>query len=159
MDYWVDVNGQNAIWWYESSGFSYWIIEDIQYLGTLTAAIASISNTLEKKCPNNDVWNWMYGDLATNSFVATNYVYLKCANDDDFCTSENPCGVDQGDCDVHDDCQDGLVCGSSNCPNYLGYSPNFDCCHCKLSNTLLCLKCNASVALHSILHCGGHFIP
>ena len=49
--------------------------------------------------------------------------------DENFCTSENQCGVDEGDCDTHDECQDGLRCGSNNCPDSLGFHYEFDCCY------------------------------
>ena len=32
--------------------------------------------------------------------------------DEDFCSLDNPCGSDEGDCDSNDECQDGLYCGS-----------------------------------------------
>merc|ERR1712077_24965 len=98
----------------------------------------SSSNTLEKKCPNNEgyVWDWKYdhdpdasSGFTDTNFTDTNDIYIKCANEDDFCTSENPCGTDQGDCDTHDECQDGLFCGSNNCPDYLGFHSEFDCCY------------------------------
>ena len=58
--------------------------------------------------------------------------------EDDFCTVENPCGVNQGDCDSNDACLDGLICGLNNCPASLGYDSEFDCCFsgCKSSNFL-----------------------
>ena len=89
-------------------------------LGYLTDVdIYSTSYTLEKKCPNNEgyVWNWNFWD--GYSFILTNDVYIKRSNEDDFCISENPCGTDQGDCDTHNECQDGLFCGSNNCLDYL----------------------------------------
>merc|ERR1712032_1675457 len=47
--------------------------------------------------------------------------------DDDCCTPERPCGRNEGDCDSHDDCEEGLMCGVDNCRG-----PNFDytddCC-------------------------------
>ena len=49
--------------------------------------------------------------------------------DETFCTTIQPCGQDEGDCDSHIECQDGLVCGSNNCPNYLGFSSECDCCY------------------------------
>ena len=49
--------------------------------------------------------------------------------DEDFCTIENPCKVDQGDCDSNVECLDGLVCGLNNCPDSLGYDFNVDCCY------------------------------
>ena len=36
--------------------------------------------------------------------------------EEDFCTFENPCSVDQGDCDSNLDCLDKLECGFNNCP-------------------------------------------
>ena len=64
-----------------------------------------------------------------SSFIATNDVYIKCVNEDDFCTSGNPCGSDEGDCDTHDECQDGLFCESNNCADSLGFHSEFDCCY------------------------------
>ena len=53
-----------------------------------------------------------------------------CYNtEEDFCTLESPCGVDQGDCDSHDVCQGSLVCGLNNCPESLNYDLQVDCCY------------------------------
>ena len=41
----------------------------------------------------------------------------------------NICSENEGDCDVHDECQDGLLCGSNNCPDHLGFHSEFDCCY------------------------------
>ena len=44
MDYWVDAEGENAIW-YETAGPSYdWNIAPLQYLGSTAAAIYTSSN-------------------------------------------------------------------------------------------------------------------
>ena len=58
MDYWIDAEGENAIW-YKASG--QWIIASLQHLGSTIASIYT-SNTLENKCPNNEgyTWNWTY---------------------------------------------------------------------------------------------------
>ena len=40
----------------------------------------------------------------------------------DCCTSSNPCGVGEGDCDNDNECQSGLKCGTDNCPAYLGFT-------------------------------------
>ena len=48
--------------------------------------------------------------------------------EEDICAIDNPCAVDEGDCDSHEDCQHGLVCGLNNCPEYLDYGPEVDCC-------------------------------
>ena len=39
----------------------------------------------------------------------------------------NTCSENEGDCDAHDDCQDGLACRS--CPASLGFDSYVDCCH------------------------------
>ena len=129
MDYWVDADGVHAIWYNTEGSSYYWVIGKLSYLGSLTVAVYSSSDTLEKKCPNNEgyVWNWIYDH--DYSWKATNDVYIKCLNEDDFCTSENPCRKDQGDCDTHDECQDGLFCESNNCPDYLGFDTEYDCCY------------------------------
>ena len=129
MDYWVDLEGESALWYYASGSTYYWIIGRQENIGSFTGASIAGVSTLEKKCPNNEgyVWNWLYDH--DGSFVATNDVNIKCANEDDFCTSVNPCGADQGDCDTHDECQDGLFCGSNNCPDSLGFDSEFDCCY------------------------------
>ena len=49
--------------------------------------------------------------------------------EEDFCTIENPCGADEGDCDSNFACLDGLNCGLNNCPASLGYAPDVDCCY------------------------------
>ena len=49
-------------------------------------------------------------------------------NEDDFCTLANPCALNEGDCDLHDECQSGLECGSNNCPDSLGFEEEEDCC-------------------------------
>ena len=40
----------------------------------------------------------------------------------------NTCSENEGDCDSQDECQDGLVCGSNNCPTSLGFGLDIDCC-------------------------------
>ena len=128
MDYWVDAKGEYAIWYVENYNSYEWIIGYLSRLGSLAALMYSSSNILVKKCPNNEgyVLNWNYGD--GSSWIVTNDVYIKCANENDFCTSDDPCGTDDGDCDIHDECKDGLVCGSNNCPDSLGFDSEFDCC-------------------------------
>ena len=130
IDYWADSEGEHAIW-YKTYGtpYSYWNIERLDYLGTSYAGIYGSRNILDNKCPNNegDLWSWYYSD--GYSWIATNDVNIKCAIEDDFCTSDNPCGIDQGDCDTHNECQDGFFCGSNNCPDSLGFHSEFDCCY------------------------------
>ena len=42
------------------------------------------------------------------------------------CDVENPCNVDEGDCDIDDECMSGLYCGSHNCPS--GFKSSHTCC-------------------------------
>ena len=44
-----------------------------------------------------------------------------------FCNCKT-CSEKEGDCDFHDECQDGLTCGSDNCPASLGFDSEIDCC-------------------------------
>ena len=48
--------------------------------------------------------------------------------DDEFCYCNN-CSVKEGDCDAHDECVDGLFCGSNNCPALLGFDSEIHCCY------------------------------
>ena len=48
--------------------------------------------------------------------------------DDEFCNC-NTCSENIGDCDSHYHCQDGLACGSNNCPASLGFASEVDCCY------------------------------
>ena len=41
----------------------------------------------------------------------------------------NTCSENEGDCDAHDECQNGLFCGSNNCLASLGYDDGVDCCY------------------------------
>eukprot|EP00092_Neocalanus_flemingeri_P087752 GFUD01110803.1.p1 GENE.GFUD01110803.1~~GFUD01110803.1.p1 ORF type:complete len:101 (-),score=13.16 GFUD01110803.1:117-419(-) len=56
--------------------------------------------------------------------------------DDYFCDGKKgyPCSIGQGDCNVHDDCEGDLVCGTNNCvafwmsPSYPKFEFTDDCC-------------------------------
>ena len=67
---------------------------------------------------------------------ATFEVFL-CTQEDDFCTSENPCAEDEGDCDIDEDCQNGFVCGSDS----LVVAPDMDCCYAG-KGTDRCANCD-----------------
>ena len=59
-------------------------------------------------------------------------LYLDCSSgsiDPDCCSSSDPCGAGEGDCDSDGDCKGDLVCGTNNCKafNPLAYS-EADCC-------------------------------
>ena len=43
------------------------------------------------------------------------------------CSSSNPCGVAEGDCDYDDDCLGHLLCGTDNCLS--PFSSTADCCY------------------------------
>ena len=46
------------------------------------------------------------------------------------CSSSNKCGVGEGDCDVDDDCQADLKCGTDNCRlGENGFPSFYDCCY------------------------------
>ena len=53
--------------------------------------------------------------------------YAAMLGDEEFCATI-PCGQDEGDCDFNSECQDGLLCGSNNCPVSLGFASEVDCC-------------------------------
>ena len=50
------------------------------------------------------------------------------SGDDNFCTVDQPCGINQGDCDFDTQCFSGLKCGDNNCPTALGFENGTDCC-------------------------------
>ena len=76
IDYWVDAEGENAIWFYPD--YKDWLFG--HDLGSPYAGISSVNN-LETKCPNNEgnVLSWSYWD--GSSWTATNDVYIKCAGE------------------------------------------------------------------------------
>ena len=70
-------------------------------------------------CPHQ-FGNWKY---------AENELVIRCIPwYENYCTPNKTCGLNEGDCDSHDDCQGGLFCGSDNCPTSLGFDPDTDCC-------------------------------
>ena len=100
-------------------------------LGNIAPYILSVgpSSKFVGKCPNNHgqiQWSWNYGN-AEGGLTPSNEIHIKCASEGDFCTSTNPCGSEQGDCDSHDECQTGLTCGLDNCGNT--FDPDMDCCY------------------------------
>ena len=64
----------------------------------------------------------------------TDCCYAPNVGDEDFCTTDYPCKINEGDCDSNDECQSNLFCGSSNCPDDLVVLPSedsVDCCEPK----------------------------
>ncbi len=55
---------------------------------------------------------------------------LRCAGlDNHCCTPEKPCGKNDGDCDIDEDCEHGLMCGEDNCIYKNAYfNAGDDCC-------------------------------
>ena len=132
MDYWVDAEGENAIW-YEGIRWRFGLLEQLGTTGHGLYSDSSHNNPHKDECPNNEgyVWNWKYDHEpgVSSGMSDTNDVYIKCANEDDFCTTDNPCVVDEGDCDTHDECQDGLFCDPAiSCAAYLGFASDVNCC-------------------------------
>ena len=69
----------------------------------------------------------------------TDCCYSTTVGTEDFCTTDQPCDVDEGDCDSDGECQSHLFCGSNNCPDSLGFissNASIDCCEPK-GDTLL----------------------
>ena len=52
------------------------------------------------------------------------------------CTANNPCEVNQGDCDIDEDCKGNLICGSDNCGPSFTWSYT-DCCKLKDGKQIL----------------------
>ena len=46
--------------------------------------------------------------------------------DNECCSVEAPCAINQGDCDENSECQGDLVCGKDNCP--APFPSTADCC-------------------------------
>ena len=132
MDYFIDTQQANAIWYKpSSSGTDYfWLVGTVADLDSYTVGIYSISSDsfMEKKCPNNEghVWDWLY--WSGSAWTPSSDISIKCVTENDFCTSADPCGNDEGDCDINEECLNGFACGSNNCPAALGVSSDMDCC-------------------------------
>ena len=55
--------------------------------------------------------------------------YEVLVGDEDFCTIDYPCGIDEGDCDFDDECQTDLMCNTANdCSSNFGLDYQVDCC-------------------------------
>jgi len=64
---------------------------------------------------------------------------LRCSGQNNgCCTKENPCNVNEGDCDSDDECAGSYVCGKDNCP----WGDKDDCCslRCSGENDGCCTK-------------------
>ena len=55
--------------------------------------------------------------------------YAPAVGHEHFCTTNDPCEVDEGDCDSNNECQTNLICDTANiCPTYLGFVSDVNCC-------------------------------
>ena len=63
--------------------------------------------------------------------IHTDCCYAAIVGDEDFCTTDEPCKINEGDCDSDNECKNHLFCGSNNCPGSLGFSSSIDCCETK----------------------------
>ena len=54
------------------------------------------------------------------------------------CTKDNPCEVNEGDCDSNEDCKGDLRCGQANCDaEKFGIKSKTDCCYEHIGNISL----------------------
>ena len=127
IDYYT-FQDKKALWFVDG----YWIMGRVNEIGTINYSYMYAESLIPAKalgkCPNNQgsiKWNWAY--IGTEDPVVSNDINVKCANENDFCTSTNPCGSEQGDCDIHDECKTGLTCGLNNCG--IAEDPEMDCCY------------------------------
>jgi len=67
----------------------------------------------------------------TAAMITTPFPIGKCRGDKSCCTSSNPCGEGEGDCDKNHDCKGKLLCGINNCKRskYPTFSKSDDCCY------------------------------
>ena len=55
--------------------------------------------------------------------------YNATVGDEDFCTTDNPCGLNEGDCDSNNECQTNFLCDTANsCAASLGFASDVNCC-------------------------------
>ena len=60
--------------------------------------------------------------------------YNFTVGDPNFCKVDSPCGLNEGDCDFNNECQNNLFCGTNNCPESLGFEAEIDCCSMEIYN-------------------------
>ena len=72
------------------------------------------------RCGRNNCPNFFGFD------VYTDCCYPAVVGDEDFCTTDEPCGINEGDCDFNDECNSHLFCGTKNC-----FNNSIDCCEPK----------------------------
>merc|ERR1719483_711710 len=70
--------------------------------------------------------NFDGGDCGKNCRGVTSHGGILGLYDRNCCTREEPCAINQGDCDRSYQCQGNLVCGKDNCGK--GFPRSADCC-------------------------------
>ena len=54
--------------------------------------------------------------------------YNSTLGDENFCSTQNICQEDEGDCDLNTECSGNLFCGYNNCPDEVWFDLETDCC-------------------------------
>ena len=69
----------------------------------------------------------LYSDNHLNTISNT---VTPCIGGNFCCSKETPCSQWEGDCDHDDECKNGLICGSNNCPmnTAIKWDEADDCC-------------------------------
>ena len=86
-------------------------------------------------CDSNDVCQGNLVCGLNNCPVSLDYdsevdcCYKLLVGNEDFCTINHPCGINEGDCDLDGECQKGLICITANdCSSNFGLNYPVDCC-------------------------------
>ena len=77
-------------------------------------------------CPNSPEFGG--GDDCCYSAIAISTT-TKGIGHDSFCTANNLCDENEGDCDYDYECKNDLVCGTNNCPDSPEFGGGDDCCY------------------------------
>ena len=135
----------------------------------------------EGDCDNDDQCegNLKCGTNNCRSSLGFPRLFDCCYNEEeDFCTIDSPCGINEGDCDYtksnykpthedkHNTCQDGLLCGFNNCP----HNSSVDCCYAPVAGEEdFCLSgipcgvddgdCDSDEECGDNLYCGSNNCP
>ena len=73
------------------------------------------------ECQNGQVCGTNNCPVSLGFYFEVDCCYTPTLGDEIFCTSDNPCNENEGDCDSVAECQNGLFCGSNNCPAVVWY--------------------------------------
>ena len=71
------------------------------------------------KNQDSDTFMFAYISVDCNNVTNGNIGFCGCKS----------CSENEGECDSDNDCEQGLVCGSNNCLDYLGFNSEVDCCY------------------------------